>query len=170
VNDLASGAGTINTRAETVTDMPTFRAAFRSRRCLIPASGYYEWKHEGKAKQPYFIRPRDGGLFAFAGLWDVWSKGEAPVESCSIITTTANEAIRHLHERTPVILLPELFATWLDPLTPPAALHELLRPCPAERIALRPVGPGVGNVRNDGPELVAPAADLFPATGSQSAS
>ena len=93
----------------------------------------------------------------------MWAKGAAPVESCSIITTAANEATRHLHERMPVILDRAHFAAWLDPLTPPAALHELLRPCPPERIALHPVGAAVGNVRNDGPELVAPAADLFTA-------
>ena len=110
----------INARAETVADKPTFRAAFKARRCLIPASGYYELKREGKAKQPYFINPRDGNLFAFAGLWDVWTKGPAPVESCSIITTAANEATRHLHERTPVILDREHFAVWLDPQTPPS--------------------------------------------------
>ena len=153
----------INARAETVGDKPTFRPAFRSRRCLIPASGYYEWKHEGKSKRPHFIRPRDGGVFAFAGLWDVWMKGAAAVESRSIITTTANEATRHLHERMPVLLAPSHFAAWLDPLTPPPALHELLRPCPADQIALHPVAPLVGNVRNDGPELAAPAADLFTA-------
>ena len=161
--DLAAGVKAINARAETVADKPTFRSAFRSRRCLIPASGYYEWKHEGKAKQPFFIQPAHGGLFAFAALWDVWSKGAAPVESCSIITTAANEATRHLHERMPVILDRDHFAAWLDPLTPPPALHELLRPCPPERIAFHPVGTAVGNVRNDGPELVAPAADLFTA-------
>jgi putative SOS response-associated peptidase YedK len=85
------------------------------------------------------------------------------VDSCAILTTTANEATRHLHERMPVILDREHFAAWLDPLTPPPALQELLRPCPADRIALHAVAPLVGNVRNDGPELVAPAADLFTA-------
>jgi putative SOS response-associated peptidase YedK len=159
--DLSAGVKAINARAETVADKPTFRAAFKGRRCLIPASGYYEWKHEGKAKQPHFIHPRNAGLFAFAGLWDVWAKGQAPVESCSIITTAANEATRHLHERTPVILGPSHFAAWLDPLTPPPALHELLRPCPPERVTLHPVGAAVGNVRNEGPGLVAAVADLF---------
>ena len=149
----------INARAETVADKPTFRAAFKARRCLIPASGYYELKREGKAKQPYFINPRDGNLFAFAGHWDVWTKGPAPVESCSIITTAANEATRHLHERMPCILDRAHFAAWLDPQTPPPALHELLRPYPPERVAYHPVGAAVGNVRNDGPELVAPAAE-----------
>ena len=93
----------------------------------------------------------------------MWQKGAAPVESCSIITTAANEATRHLHARTPVILDPSHFAAWLDPLTAPPVLHELLYPCPADRIALHPVSPLVGNVRNDGPGLVAPAADLFTA-------
>jgi putative SOS response-associated peptidase YedK len=162
-HDVAAGVKAINARAETVADKPTFRAAFRSRRCLIPASGYYEWKHEGKAKRPHFIHPARGELFAFAGLWDVWAKGAAPVESCSIITTTANEATQHLHERMPVILDRADFAAWFDPLTHATALHELLRPCPPERIALHPVGAAVGNVRNDGPGLVAPAADLFTA-------
>jgi putative SOS response-associated peptidase YedK len=88
-------------------------------------------------------------------------EGAETVESCSIFTTTANEATRHLHEHMPVILDRAAFAAWLDPLTPPPALHELLRPCPPERIALHPVAPLVGNVRNDGPELVAPAASRF---------
>jgi putative SOS response-associated peptidase YedK len=103
------------------------------------------------------------GLFAFAGLWDLWAKGAEPVKSCAILTTTANEATRHLHERMPVILDREHFAAWLDPLTPSPALHELLRPCPPDRVALHPVGAAVGNVRNDGPGLVVPAADLFTA-------
>ena len=89
----------------------------------------------------------------------MWAKGAAPVESCSILTTAANEATRHLHERMPVILDPSHFAGWLDPLTAPAALHELLRACPPERIALHPVGAAVGNVRNDGAELVAPTVE-----------
>jgi putative SOS response-associated peptidase YedK len=156
--DLKDAAKAINARAETVAELPTFRAGFRSRRCLIPASGFYEWKGTGKGKQPYFVHPRKGGLFAFAGLWDLWAKGAEPVKSCAILTTTANEATRHLHERMPVILAPESFAVWLDPLTPPPALRELLRPCPPERIALHPVGAAVGNVRNDAPELVAPLA------------
>ena len=91
----------------------------------------------------------------------MWQKGAAPVESCSIITTAANEATRHLHERMPVILDPSHFAAWLDPLTPALALHELLRPCPPERVAYHPVGAALGNVRNDGPELVAPSASRF---------
>jgi putative SOS response-associated peptidase YedK len=161
-SDLTAGVKAINARAETVADKPTFRAAFKARRCLIPASGYYEWKAgPGKPKQPFFIHPRDGGLFAFAGLWDVWKKGAEPVESCAILTTTASKATRHLHERMPVILDRAHFAAWLDPLTPLPALHELLRPGAAERITHHPVGAAVGNVKNDGPELVAPAADLF---------
>jgi putative SOS response-associated peptidase YedK len=167
--DLAAGVKAINAKAETVADKPTFRAAFKARRCLIPASGYYEWKHVGKAKQPHFIHPRDSGLLAFAGPWDAWAKGAAPVESCSIITTTASEATRCLHERAPVILDPSHFAAWLDPLTPASALYELLPPCAPERIALHPVAPLVGNVRNDAPELEAQAAALFTARSRFSA-
>src|SRR5262245_24008018 len=107
-------------------------------------------------------RPRDAGLFTFVGLWDVWCKGESPVESCSIITTTASEATRHLHERMPVILDRGQFAAWLDPLTPQPELDKLLWPRPADRIELHPDGAAVGNVRNEGPEPVAPA-DLFTA-------
>jgi len=161
--DLSAGVKAINARAETVADKPSFRAAFKARRCVIPPSGFYEWQKVGKAKQPYFIHPRAGELFAFAGLWEVWTKGGSPVESCTIITTTANDATWHPHERMPVILEPPHFAAWLDPLTPPPILHELLRPCPASRIAFHAVAPLVGNVRNDGPELRAPAADLFTA-------
>jgi putative SOS response-associated peptidase YedK len=135
----------------------------RPRAEFIPASGYYEWTGPRKHRQPYFIHPRDGSLFAFAGLWELWSRGHESAETCSVITTTANEATRHLHERMPVILDRDQFAAWLDPLTPPPALHELLRPCPPERVAVHPVAPLVGNVRNDGPGLVAPAADLFTA-------
>ena len=91
----------------------------------------------------------------------MWTKGPAPVESCSIITTAANEATRHLHERMPCILDRAHFAAWLDPQTPPPALHELLRPYPPERVAFHPVGAAVGNVRNDGPELVAAVTGRF---------
>ncbi len=140
-----------------------FRSAFKQRRCLIPVSGFYEWKTSGKAKQPFFIHPSHGELFAFAGLWERWTKGGEPVESCTIITTTANEVMRPLHERMPVILSPESFAAWLDLSTPSAALLDLLRPCHSESLALHPVDTHVGNVRNQGPDLIAPLADLFPA-------
>jgi putative SOS response-associated peptidase YedK len=160
--DLSAGVKAINARAETVADKPFFRAAFHKRRCLIPASGFFEWQKSGRTKQPYYIHPADGSLFAFAGLWERWTKGEAPVESCTIITTTANEATQPFHERMPVILSPTSFAAWLDPATNSEAVQELLRPCQADRIAVYPVDARVGNVRNDDADLIAPAAQLFP--------
>ncbi len=158
-NDTSVGVKAINARAETLAEKPFFRSAFKQRRCLIPASGFYEWKTTGKTKQPYFIH--QDGLFAFAGLWETWAKGVEPILSCTIITTAATGAMQGLHERMPVILPPASFAAWLDPRTEPATLRELLYP--AEELALFPVGPRVGNVRNEGPDLVAPMADLFPA-------
>jgi putative SOS response-associated peptidase YedK len=162
-HDLSIGNKAINARAEGIEARPLFRSAFKSRRCLIPVSGFYEWVKKGNAKQPFFIRPSQGELFAFAGLWERWTKGGEPVESCTIITTTANDTMRPLHERMPVILPPESFANWLDLSTPQAALLDLLRPCPSESLALHPVDGRVGNVRNQGQELVAPLAGLFPA-------
>ena len=102
-------------------------------------------------------------MFAFAGLWERWTKSGEPVQSCTIITTAANETMQALHERMPVILSPESFNAWLDLSTPQAALHELLHPCPADSLSLHPVDVRVGNVRNQGPELIAPAADFFTA-------
>jgi putative SOS response-associated peptidase YedK len=159
-SDLKAGAKAVNARAETVASLPTFREAFSKRRCLIPASGYFEWKKEGSTKQPFLIQPASGTLFAFAGLWDVWAKGGEPVETCTLITTAANDALRHLHERMPVILSKESFAAWLAPTTPAAALPELLRPCPADLVAFHPVSPRVGNVRNDDADLVEPTSSV----------
>jgi putative SOS response-associated peptidase YedK len=155
--DASAGYKAINARAETITEKPFFRSAFKKRRCLIPASGFYEWKTKGKKKQPYLIR--QGELFAFAGLWETWNL--EPITSCTIITTAAGEAMQGLHERMPVILPPESFGAWLDPLTPQEQLLEMLRP--ADSLSITPVGAEVGNVKNQGPGLIAPAADLFSA-------
>jgi putative SOS response-associated peptidase YedK len=105
----------INARAETLSEKPSFRSAFKSPRCLIPASGFYEWeKTSSHQKQPYFIRPRDGGLFAFAGLWELWQAPEGePVETCTILTTEANELMRSWHDRMPVILDTDGVKVWL---------------------------------------------------------
>jgi putative SOS response-associated peptidase YedK len=162
-HDLKAGVKAINARAETIADRPTFRAAFCKRRCLVPASGYFEWQKSGKAKQPFFIHPRAAELFAFAGLWETWDRDGGPVESCAIITTTANEALRTFHERMPVILPAESFSAWLDPAAEQPALLDMLRPCPTEWVAAHAVDARVGNVRNDDAALVAPAGDLFPA-------
>lgn len=155
VKEKSVGVKSINARGETVAEKPFFRSAFKKHRCLIPVSGFYEWKTTGKTKQPYFIR--HGELMAFAGLWETWSV--EPISSCTIITTAANDAMQGLHERMPVIVPPASFGAWLDPLTSQLDLLEMLRP--VESLSIYPVSSRVGNVRNQGPELVAPVADLF---------
>jgi putative SOS response-associated peptidase YedK len=156
--DPAMGNRMINARAETVTEKPAFRSAFKARRCLIPASGFYEWQARGRAKQPHYIRRADGGLLAFAGLWERWqpADGEA-VESCTILTTTANAVMAPIHKRMPVILDPSDFPAWLgEAPAPPDALAALLRPCPAEALVAYPVSTYVNAPRHDGPEAIAP--------------
>ena len=146
----------INARAETVAEKPSYRTAFRQRRCLIPATGFFEWKRVNGGKQPYNIRIVEGNLFAFAGLWEHWKGGDGKVvESCTILVTDANEVIRPIHDRMPVILDPDDYRTWLDPgLHDPAKLKPLLRPCPSEWIEYYPVSRRVGNPANDDPECV----------------
>ena len=111
--DLKIGNATINARAESVATKPAFRSAFKTRRCLIVADGFYEWRKGGKTKQPYFIHRRDDEPFAFAGLWERW--GADKLETCSIVTLPANEFMQPLHERMPAILQPSEYDTWLDP-------------------------------------------------------
>ena len=158
--DASIGVKAINARADTIAEKPMFRSAFKKRRCLIPASGFYEWQKTGKTtKQPFFIHPSKGDLFAFAGLWEAWNKEGEPIESCTIITTDANKKLEQLHDRMPVILPPASFESWLDPKTPAEALKELLCPLPAEQIAFHPVGASVGNVRNQDAGLIEELAD-----------
>lgn len=155
-DDLAIGNRLINARADTVAQKPSFRAAFKKRRCLILADGFYEWIKEGKKKQPYHIRLKDGAPFAFAGLWEFWKKDEE-IESCTILTTDANDTIRPLHDRMPVILEPRDFKRWLDPAPgDPGVLLEMLRPYPAEQVTLAPVSVLVNNPRNERAECVVP--------------
>ena len=149
----------INARAETVADRPSFRAAFRRRRCLVPADGYYEWKKTGpRQKQPYLVRPPAGGVLAFAGLWERWCGPDGEeLESATIITTPPVPAIRELHDRMPLILPAERWAAWLDPaLEDPARLAPLLAPDPELRLEFAPVSPRVNDPRNEGPENIAP--------------
>ncbi len=148
---------TFNARAETVADKPTYRHAFRRRRCLIPADGFYEWRTVGKRKQPYCIAPTDGEPFAFAGLWERWERDGTVVESCTIVVTTANATIAPLHDRMPVILARADEALWLDPTqTDPAVLQPLLMPCAPERLRVWPVGTAVNRPGSEGPDLMAP--------------
>ncbi|MGD1147424.1 MAG: SOS response-associated peptidase [Thermoanaerobaculaceae bacterium] len=152
------GSRMINARAETVAEKPAFRAALRNRRCLVIADGFYEWQRLGARKQPYFIELRDGRPFAFAGLWERWApEYSEPVESCTILTTTANEAIAAIHDRMPVILDAGDHAAWLDPDVKEASrLLPLLRPRPAEAVRAYPVGLLVNTPANDVPACRAP--------------
>lgn len=155
--DPAFGAKLINARAETVADKPSFRNAFKRRRCLIPADGFYEWQKTDGRKQPMFIHPTDPRPFAFAGLWESWQDREGShLQTCTILTIHANELMRPIHDRMPVILEPDDFAHWLDPgPNPDDALH-LLRPYPAEKMATYAVSTAVNNARNDSPACIQP--------------
>jgi putative SOS response-associated peptidase YedK len=156
--DLSIGQRLLNARAETLTEKPAFRSAFARRRCLVPADGFYEWAAAAGKKQPIHFRLRSGGVFALAGLWERWQPpGGAVVESCSIVTTEANELVRPVHERMPAILDPALFEAWLDPGRDGKGLLDWLRPLPAEKMAAVPVSRYVSNARNEGPACLAPA-------------
>jgi len=150
----------INAMAETVTDRAAFRAAFTARRCLVPADGFYEWLVEGKKKrQPYLFALADGGLFAFAGLWQPWQaekEGELTEAAC-ILTTEANDVVRPVHLRMPAILPREAYDAWLDPDANVESLRKLLRPYPAAEMVGRAVSAFVNSARNEGPGCVAPA-------------
>ncbi|MDS4058456.1 MAG: SOS response-associated peptidase [Candidatus Contendobacter sp.] len=152
-----TGYGTINARAETAAEKPAYRQAFRRRRCLIPADGFYEWRKVGARKQPYCIAPADGRPIAFAGLWERWERDGQVLESGTILVTSANALLAPIHDRMPAILDPADEARWLDPrVTDPAVLRPLLVPCPPERLRVWPVGTAVNAARHDGPELMAP--------------
>jgi putative SOS response-associated peptidase YedK len=151
----------INARAETAAEKPAFRTAFKRRRCLLPADGFYEWKKVGKQKLPLHIRRTDETPFAFAGLWESWKPAEGdPVETCTILTTTSNEVVAPLHERMPVILPPEHFDAWLKPGDADAeAFLPLMVPFPASEMVAVPANPITNSPKFDGPEcLQAPAA------------
>jgi putative SOS response-associated peptidase YedK len=154
------GADLINARAETAAAKPAFRRAFRRRRCLVIADGFYEWGRQGRTKQPFYIRLRDGRPLAFAGLWEHWEgpEGQA-IDSCTLLTTLPNDMIRTFHHRMPVILGPEVYPVWLDPaIQEPDRVQPLLRPYPPEAMTAYPVSPRVNNPANDNPECTEPLA------------
>ncbi len=149
------GPPQVNARSETAALRPAFRDAFRARRCIVPASGFYEWADLGGYRQPYWIAPPDGALFGIAGLWERWTAPDgARLESCALLTTAANQRIAALHDRMPAIVAPAHYARWLDPEQDVAALAALLAPLADDALALRPVSPRVNRIENDDPALL----------------
>lgn len=150
----------INARGETLRDKPTFKAAFKRRRCVFLADGFYEWQRRGAAKAPFLIRPRDRGPLLLAGLWETYSDPQGgEIDTAAIVTTSANATLAPVHDRMPVILAREDLPTWLD--TDEAGESEassLVRPCPEEWLDLAPVSPRVNSVKNDDADLQTPLA------------
>ena len=156
------GSRLINARAEGVAQKPSFKSALASRRCLVLADGFYEWKQSGKAKQPYFFEMTDHRPFVFAGLWDRWSKSSPAIESCTIITTTPNSLVAEIHDRMPVILTESAAKTWLDQgVTDPDRLTSLLLPYAAEEMTAYPVDSTVNSPQHDSPRCIEPLGSLF---------
>jgi putative SOS response-associated peptidase YedK len=162
--DTKGGARMINARAETVASKPAFRAAFAKRRCLIPADGYYEWQTEGKEKKPFYIRRTDGGILAFAGLYELWHDRAVPEDdenawywSATIITTDATDEIGKIHDRTPMAIARDDWADWLDPANNDKEhLLATMHPATLGGLTSYRVDPAVNSVRNNGPSLIEP--------------
>ncbi|BCJ60427.1 SOS response-associated peptidase [Micromonospora endophytica] len=151
----AGAARMINARVETVATSRAYASAFARRRCLIPADGWYEWVRRPDGRQPYYLTPQDGSVLAFAGIWSVWEGPEGALLTCSVLTTAALGELAEVHDRMPLLLPAPRWETWLGASADPA---ELLTPPPLEWLAgmeVRPVGRAVGDVRNDGPQLIA---------------
>lgn len=159
--DPSIGQKMINARADGVAEKPSFRAAFKRRRCLVPASGFYEWKKTANGKEPHFITSADGRPLAFAGLWETWAGGEGgELQTCTILTTDANALVSSLHDRMPVIVAPEDYSLWLgsggdDSPAYLSQLQHLLRPYPADLMSEYAVSKVVNNVRNEGEQCIA---------------
>jgi putative SOS response-associated peptidase YedK len=156
--DSSAAARMINARSETASTKPAFRDALKSRRCLIPADGFYEWMRMEKTKQPYCFEINNGELFAFAGLWDRWKDWSGQwVKTCSILTTTPNAVMAAIHYRMPVILDPDSYDLWLDPgMTNVNAASDLLKPFDARLMRGFPVSGRINSVANDDEECCAP--------------
>ena len=156
--DTSGAAGMINARSETAATKPAFRDPLRLRRCLIPTDGFYEWQRRGSAKQPFCFEVGDGGLFAFAGLWEHWRDPNGQwVKSCSILTTTPNAVTSAIHDRMPVILEQESYDLWLDlGMQNAATISELLRPYDSRLMSSYPVSSRINRVANDDAECSRP--------------
>lgn len=156
-SDPSVGSRMINARSETAAEKPSFRAAFKYRRCIIPADGFYEWQKVGGGKQPQLIGLQGGALFGFAGLWESWERDGSVIESCTILTTEPNELLAPIHNRMPVILEPENYDEWLDRYSQKAdPLLHLMRAFPGALMTYTPVSSYVNSPHNDGPACVAP--------------
>ena len=156
--DVSIGNRMINARGETVAQKPAFRAAFRKRRCLVPADGFFEWQQTASGKQPWYIRAASGEPLALAGLWELWepAEGGAPLASCTINTTRASEFMRPLHDRMPVVLDASGRDAWLDSGTPADRLQDLLEPAAERTLEAWPVSRRVNSPFNEDPSLVEP--------------
>lgn len=152
-DDPKIGHRLINARVEGAAEKPAFREAFHQRRCLVPSTGFYEWRTEGKRRQPYLVRRRDRRLFAIAGLWERWRGPEGPLETCTLLTRPAAGPVASLHERMPVVLTPEEARPWLDPRADPAGAT-LARPFDADAWEAVPVNPAVNDPRHEGEDCV----------------
>jgi putative SOS response-associated peptidase YedK len=147
----------LNARVESLTDKPAFKKAAASRRCLVPADGWFEWakRLDSPTKQPYFITPEDGSVLAMAGLWEVWGRGEDRLYTCTVVTAPAVGALTEIHDRMPLVLPPDRWEAWLDPAREDVeALAEPTPPELVEMLELRPVSTAVNNVANNGRELL----------------
>ena len=153
----------INARAEGIEAKPSFRGPVRHRRCIVPASGFYEWGRQGTGKQPYFVRPAKEEVFALAGIWDHWEgkQGEV-IESVAIITTSANELMLPIHDRKPVVLEKEDVAEWIAPATKLEKALAMLKPCSSAMMVAYPVSSLVNSARHDGPECAARVSQMTP--------
>ena len=158
--DPKIGSRMINARSETVAEKPSFRAAFKRRRCIIPADGFYEWQKLENRKQPVFIHHAEKRPFALAGLWEMWSDpAGSMLQTCTILTTRPNELMAPIHNRMPVILEAEDYDMWLDPGDDPQIALHLLRPYPAEKMDAYPVSTFVNSPRNDAPACIEPLSN-----------
>jgi putative SOS response-associated peptidase YedK len=159
--DPSMGPKLINARAESAGTKPAFRSAFKYRRCLVVADGFYEWKKlDSKRKQPYLFRLSNGKPFAFAGLWERWSSPEGhETESCAVLTTDSNDLLRSIHDRMPVILKPDDYAAWLDPeIRTSEPLQSMLQPYPPDEMTGRSVSSKVNKADHEGPDCIEPEA------------